>query len=380
MQERRAQMEAAFTERFGGRPTHLACAPGRANLIGEHTDYNDGYVLPIAIDRDMWVAFRPRSDTLVRLYSLEFDDASEFDLEGIERAIEGEWSNYVRGVAAQLTGRTPLASGFDAALHGTVPIGSGLSSSAAIEVAALVALAHANGVELSTREVAQLAQAAENAFVGVPSGIMDQFISAAGQADHALLLDCRSLETEQIPLPGDVRLVVSDSGVRRNLGQVEYAKRVEATRSAADAIGVPALRDVTPEMLEAAVLPYEIARRARHVVEENVRVLAAVDAIRRGDMVELGQLINASHQSLRDLYEVSVPELDLLVEIARGVEGCYGARLTGAGFGGSTIALTTVEAAPAIAAAIEAQYPPRSGYPVAVYICKAEAGSSVTPW
>lgn len=380
MDDRHARMAKAFVQQFDSLPTLLARAPGRANLIGEHTDYNEGFVLPIAIDRDLQLALRPRRDTLVQLYSLDFDEWSDFDLERIEPAIEGHWSNYVRGVAAQLTARAPLAHGFDAVLHGTVPVGSGLSSSAALEVAAATALVHINALDLTPAEIATICQTAENAFVGVPCGIMDQFIAAAGQADHALLLDCRTLETTQVPLPPDVRLVVSDSGVRRALAEVGYRERREACERAAAAIGVPALRDVTPEMLEAAILPHEVARRARHVVEENARVLAAAEAIRRGNMVELGRLIDASHQSLRDLFEVSLPELDLLVEIARSVSGCYGARLTGAGFGGSTIALTTAEAASAVAAAIENEYFPRSSYPTHVSICRAERGAEVMIW
>ncbi|MCZ7570115.1 MAG: galactokinase [Ardenticatenaceae bacterium] len=380
MEDRPARMVEAFAQQFGGAPTWLARAPGRANLIGEHTDYNEGFVLPIAIDRDLRLALRARPGTLVQLYSLNFDERTDFDLDSIQPAIEGHWSNYIRGVAAQLTARAPLEHGFDAVLHGTVPVGSGLSSSAALEVAAAVALAHINALDLTRAEIATICQAAENAFVGVPCGIMDQFIAAAGQADHALLLDCRTLATEQIPLPPDVRVVVSDSGVRRALAEVGYRQRRAACERAAAAIGVPALRDVTPEMLGAAILPHEVAKRARHVVEENARVLAAAAAIRRGDMVELGRLINASHASLRDLFEVSLPELDLLVEIARSVPGCYGARLTGAGFGGSTIALTTAEAAPVVASAIESDYPRRSGYPTNVYICKAEQGAEVAAW
>lgn len=380
MDDRHARMAEVFAREFGAAPSLLARAPGRANLIGEHTDYNEGFVLPIAIDRDLRFALRPRPDTLVQLYSLDFDEATDFDLERIEPAIEGHWSNYVRGVAAQLSARTPLARGFDAVLQGTVPVGSGLSSSAALEVASAVALVHINELDLSDAEIATICQAAENAFVGVPCGIMDQFIAVAGEADHALLLDCRTLETEQVPLPPGVRLVVSDSGVRRALAEVGYRQRREACERAAVAIGVQALRDVTPEMLAAAVLPHEVAKRARHVVDENARVLAAVAALRRGDLDELGRLIDASHQSLRDLFEVSLPELDLLVEIARSVPGCYGARLTGAGFGGSTIALATAEAAPAVAAAIESEYPARSGYPARVFICRAEQGASVAPW
>lgn len=380
MDNRHARMAAAFEERFGGRPTLLVRAPGRANLIGEHTDYNDGFVLPIALDRDFWLALRPRPDTQVRLWSLNMSEGNEFALDAIEPDVEGHWSNYVRGVAAHLAARQPLMRGFDAVLHGTVPIGSGLSSSAAIEVATATALAAVNEIALTPAEVAQITQQAENAFVGVPCGIMDQFISAAGERDHALLLDCRTLATEQVPLPPDLRVVVSESGVQRTLADVGYRARRAACEEAAAAIGVPALRDVKPEMLDAAVLPHEVAKRARHVVEENGRVLAAVEALRAGNIAAVGRLVSASHASLRDLYEVSIPELNLLVEIAESLPGCYGARLTGAGFGGCTIALASAEAAPFVAAAIEAQYPPRSGYPTKVYICQAEQGASVAPW
>jgi galactokinase len=380
MENRHARMAGAFAERLGGRPSFLARGPGRANLIGEHTDYNDGFVLPMAINRDLWLALRARPDQRVRLWSLDFNEGNEFELDAVMPDSEGHWSNYLRGVAAHLAARQPLRYGFDAVLHGTVPIGSGLSSSAALEVATAVALAAVNGLELTPAEIARITQQAENAFVGVPCGIMDQFVSAAAQKDHALLLDCRSLETEQVALPRDLRIVVSESGVSRSLAGVGYRERRAACEAAAEAIGVPALRDVTPEMLEAAVLPHEIAKRARHVVEENGRVLAAVGALRSGEIAVLGELVSASHASLRDLYEVSIPELNLLVEIAESVPGCYGARLTGAGFGGCTIALASAEAAPHVAAAIEMDYPRRSGYETKVYICEAERGASVEAW
>ena len=370
---------AAFAQRFGARPHFVARAPGRVNLIGEHTDYNDGFVLPMAIDREILIAARPQPKRTVHLYARSFDEEATFTLDAITPPREATWSAYIAGVALYLQREGYLLPGLKAVISGNVPIGAGLSSSAALEVAAATAFEAAGGFAMDPVTKALLCQRVENEFVGVRCGIMDQFIATLGREGHALLIDCRSLEYRPVPIPPGVAILIADSGVRRGLVESAYNERRAQCEEAARRLGVPALRDVSPAELSArsSELPPLVARRARHVVEENQRVLDAVVALERGDLETFGQLMDASHASLRDLYEASSPELDALVAIARAVPGCYGSRLTGAGFGGCTVSLVAQETVDAVRQAIEEEYPRRTGQEPRIYVTHAAAGTGV---
>jgi len=381
------RLAAAFQSRFGRPPAAVAAAPGRANLIGEHLDYNEGHVLPVAIDRSVMAAFAPRPDGRVRLYSLDFEQESAFDLQEIERDPEAPWSDYVRGVAWALREAGHGLLGLDAALQGDVPIGAGLSSSAALEVACLGAFEAASGLRLDRRDLALLGQRAENHFVGVSCGVMDQMTAVLGRAGHALLIDCRSLEYENVPLPlQGLRLVVADSGVRRALLGSQYNVRRQECRQAAELLSaaisdrpVAALRDVSLEDLarHGGDLPPNLRKRARHVVEEERRVLASVEALRRGDVEAFGEMLDASHRSLRDDFEVSCPELDLLVELARVQPGVLGARLTGAGFGGCTVNLVRANALEDFREQVVERYCSQTGREGRMHVCRAADGLSL---
>ncbi len=336
-----------FHARFSGEPTLIARAPGRVNLIGEHTDYNEGFVLPIAIDREVQFAVRPRDDRQVRLYSLDFEQSAEFSLDQLVADPDQPWGNYVRGMAQQLLRAGCRLRGMEGVVAGNVPIGSGLSSSAAIEVAAGTALLAVSGESVDKPKLALMGQAAENEFMGVRVGIMDQFISCLGSKGHALFLDCRTLEFELVPVddPNYV-FVITNSKQGRELAGSAYNERRAQCEAAVAAIQhrrpeVKALRDATLADLEAAEADLDAVtvRRARYVIQENERVLAAVTALREHRLEEFGRLMNASHDGLRDLYQVSSEALDTLVIAARQVEGCLGSRLTGAGFGGCTVSL-----------------------------------------
>jgi galactokinase len=380
--QRAGQLRRAFSQAFGASPQVLVRAPGRVNLIGEHTDYNEGFVLPVAIDRAIYIAARARADRRVRLVALDMGQRTEFTLDAIVRDETAPWSNYVRGVALFLEQAGYALRGLDGVIRGDVPRGAGLSSSAALEMAAALAFQVTSGLALDRVQMALVGRRAENEFVGVQTGIMDQFVSALGRRDHALWIDCRSLEYRLVPLPADVRIVVADSGVRRGLVASAYNQRraecEEGVRRLAERLpGIRALRDVSVAAFEAHkdVLPQPVRRRVQHVVYENRRVLDAVAALEHGDLAAMGRLMDASHASLRDLYQVSGPELDALVEIARSVPGCLGARLTGAGFGGCTVNLVEQHAVPAVVAAIERDYPARTGRTPRVYICRAVDGA-----
>jgi galactokinase len=363
---------------YGGVP-RLYRAPGRVNLIGEHTDYNDGFVLPAAIDMYMWVALAPRSDDRLRVHSENMNARAEFDL--ADRAPRGDWSDYVHGVAVVLRDAGHRVGGADMLVRGGVPVGSGLSSSAALEVATGFALLDGSGMAVDRVELARLCQRVENEFVGARCGIMDQFIVCTGRAGHATLLDCRSLESTQVPLPGDARLVICNTMVKHDLAAGEYnARRAECEAGVRELArllpGVSALRDVSTEDFDRAggTLPETVFRRCRHVVGENARTLAAASALERGDLTAFGALMTESHRSLRDDYEVSCEELDVMVELARGLPGVYGARMTGGGFGGCTINLVAAGAAPAFARSIAEAYQEATGLTPQVYVCEAVDG------
>ncbi|MEW5718310.1 MAG: galactokinase [Chloroflexota bacterium] len=376
-----------FNQFYGSAPSHIVRAPGRVNLIGEHTDYNDGFVLPMALDRAVLIAARGRVARRVRMLALDFANArSEFSLDApIEHDDANKWSNYIRGVAWVLQARGFILPGLDLAIHGDVPRGSGLSSSAALEVCAATTFAEIGRLEISKLEIAQVCQNAENDFVGVKSGIMDQFISALARADHALLIDCRDLAYQNVPLPRGAQVVVCDTLKRRGLVDSEYNTRraecEQAVRLLVAQLGKPlrALRDVSPEEFARGenALPRVVAKRARHVIAENARVLDAVAAARRDDLAAFGALMDASHASLRDDYQVSCAELDAMVEIARQQRGCLGARLTGAGFGGCTVNLVEESAVDAFIGDVARAYHARTGLLPQIFACRAMEGAGV---
>jgi galactokinase len=379
----RGRVIAEFERRFGTPPQLVARAPGRVNLIGDHTDYNDGFVLPMAIDRSVWVAFRPSTDGHVRVDSLDFGERGEFDPEALparrDRAKGAGWLEYIRGVAWALDGAGLPARGWEGVVAGDVPLGAGLSSSAALELATMVAFAATGGLDWDPTRMARLAQRAENAWVGVNCGIMDQLISAAGAAGYALLIDCRSLETRAVPMPEGAAVVVLDTATRRGLVDSAYNERRRQCEEAARFFGVPVLRDVDEAAFAARAdsLEEPIRRRARHVISENARTVAAAQSLEQGDVARVGTLMNESHESLRDDFEVSRAELDTVVELARQREECFGARMTGAGFGGCAVALVAGERAQAFARGVARDYEVATGLEPAVYVCAATGGASL---
>jgi galactokinase len=321
-------------------------APGRVNLIGEHTDYNDGFVMPAAIDFYTWIAVAPRDDRKLVVNSTNFPDSIEVDLQAGKPSPRNHWTDYVVGVAVMLERAGHRLRGANLLAHGEVPIGAGLSSSAAIEVASALALLSVSGLGMKRADLAELCKRAENEFVGARCGIMDQFISCCGRAEHALLLDCRSLDYRLLPLPHEVSLVICNTMVKHELASGEYnARRAECEegvrRLSCFLPHVRALRDVSLSDLEryAASLPATIYKRCRHVVTENERVTDAARSLERGDLPAFGKLTHDSHRSLRDDYQVSCSQLDLLVDLAGESPGVLGARMTGGGFGGCTINL-----------------------------------------
>jgi galactokinase len=373
------QVTGEFQRRFGGPPPHVVRSPGRVNLIGEHTDYNDGFVLPMTIDRATWIALRPRTDGQVRVYSMEFSGENTFSLSDIQKASDG-WAEYVKGVTWALgqSGRT--LTGWDGVIAGDVPIGAGLSSSAALELATARAFSVTSGFAWDAAQMALLGQKAENQWVGVNTGIMDQMISAAGKEGHALLIDCRSLDAELVPLPPGTRVVVLDTATRRGLVDSAYNERRSQCEAAAKFFGVKALRDVTLEQFNARAdeLPEVTRRRARHVITENARTLAAAEAMRKGDAEELGRLMNASHVSMRDDFEISSDALNAIVQCAQAeTKACYGARMTGGGFAGCGVALVRAEYAEAFAASVATCYEAATRLKPNIYVCSPTNGAEV---
>lgn len=379
------ELSEQFREKFHMTP-RVFIAPGRVNLIGEHLDYNEGFVLPCAIEFSTRAAVAPRTDHKLVLRSAEFPEQFEFDLNHLPQKPLGKWSDYVLGVAIMLRQAGHLPHGANLLVHGEVPIGAGLSSSAAIEVATALALLSLSGAELPLPEIAKLCQRAENEFVGARVGIMDQFVSCLGKAGHALLLDCRSLHFELVPVPEQVKLVICNTMVKHELSGGEYNRRREECEEGVKILsksipGIRALRDVTPEQLSpsANAMPPVIYKRCRHVVEEIQRVLQAVDCLRSGNLDRVGGLMGDSHRSLRDLYEVSCSELDAMVEAAEGLPGYYGGRMTGGGFGGCTVNLVESEHAEAFRESIAERYRERTGISPEVYVCASADGVHVEP-
>jgi galactokinase len=356
--------QAAFLERYGRPAAVRAAAPGRVNLIGEHTDYNNGFVLPIATPQETEVLMVPRDDRHVRLWSanvVSSDQHARYTLGTESRS--GTWVDYVAGVTAALREADQTTPGFDASIRSTVPLGAGLSSSASLEVAVLRALNDVFSLRLDALAVARLAHWAETRFVGVPVGMMDQMAASLALSDSALFIDTRSLTYQRLPLPADTGLIVIDSGVTHRHAGGEYRTRRRECDEAARCLGLASLRDATLQTLESTAVPEPLRRRARHVITENDRVLQARRALQDGDPTDFGMLMNASHASLRDDFEVSVPDVDRLVALAQSEPGVFGARLTGGGFGGSIVALANQALAGPAARRIAAAY--SAGGPVA---------------
>lgn len=370
------RVRRAFQSRFRGTPEYVVRAPGRVNLIGEHTDYNDGFVLPMAIEYAVWIALRPRRDRQVLIHSLDYEQTVSFSIDRFRHG-KKRWGEYIKGVTLALRQAGYALGGWEGVMCGNVPIGAGLSSSAATEMAAASAFAAASGLHIPAREMALAGQRAENDWVGVNCGIMDQMASAAAVEGHALFLDCRTLETQDVPLPGGIAIVIMDTATRRGLVETAYNERRAQCEAAAQHFGAAALRDVSAEMLEqrGSALDDVTLRRARHVVTENARVLAAVAAMQRGDASQLGALFTQSHISLRDDFEVTNDALNQIVEAALAQPGCLGARMTGAGFGGCAVALVESSRAEDFSAGLKAAYLAVSARQPALYVCSPVRGA-----
>jgi len=376
------QLRSDFRARFDGEPRFFR-APGRVNLIGEHTDYNEGFVMPAAIAFDTWVAVAPSHTGEFAVYSAQQRQMLRFPAEEASPEPRHDWTDYVRGVKVQLERAGIRFEGANMLIDGQVPIGAGLSSSAAIEVATAMALLDVAGAELDRASIALLCQRAENEFVGARCGIMDQFACLNGQRGHSILLDCRSLECRHLPLPAGVKLVICNTMVKHSLAAGEYnARRAECEACVSELSGlhpgVSALRDVTENDLErdGSRLPEPLARRLRHVVTENARVLRGAEALESGNMKRLGELMYQSHISLRDDYEVSCRELDLMVELAGVAPGIIGARMTGGGFGGCTINFVEHDAADQFVAQVSKGYQDQMNIAPEIYVTEANDGAS----
>jgi galactokinase len=377
-----AELGRHFEDLFGSVP-RIFRAPGRVNLLGEHTDYNEGFVMPCAIGFSTQVAISPRQDRKLLIRSEGFSEQFEFDVDQLPAKGNGVWSDYIVGTAVMLReiGHTP--SGASLLVHGEVPIGAGLSSSAALEVASALALMSLRGSQLPLPEVARLCQRAENLFVGAKVGIMDQFVSCLGKARHALLLDCRSLEFKLIPIPDNLRLVICNTMVKHEHAGGAYNRRREECDQGVKLLAqwypdIRALRDVCLEQLEqhAAAIPSTIYKRCLHVVTENKRVLAGAEYMTAGDARGFGRLMRESHDSLRDLFEVSCRELDVMVEVAESLPGYYGGRMTGGGFGGCTVNLVEAADAQRFAEEVSERYQSTIGIKPDVYVCSAADGAA----
>lgn len=372
--------QTLFADAFGYPASHVIQAPGRVNLIGEHTDYNDGFVLPCAIDYQTVIACARRDDRQVRVVAVDYDNQQDsFSLDApIEPLSEPMWANYVRGVVKHLQQRDASFGGVDMVISGNVPQGAGLSSSASLEVAVGTVFQQLYQLKLDGAAIAVNGQEAENQFVGCNCGIMDQLISALGRQDHAMLLDCRTLGTRAVSMPEDVAVVIINSNFRRNLVGSEYNTRREQCETGARFFNKKALRDVTLEEFAAAEQQLDplVAKRVRHVITENARTLEAADALSSGDLQRMGELMAASHASMRDDFEITVPPIDQLVEIVKAEIGPRGGvRMTGGGFGGCIVALMPTDLVDQVKAAVAQQYEAQTGIKETFYVCKASAGA-----
>ena len=369
-----------FNDTFGYAPTHTIQAPGRVNLIGEHTDYNDGFVLPCAIDYQTVIACAKRDDRQVRVVAVDYDNQQDsFSLDApILSVKEPMWANYVRGVVKHLQQRDASFGGVDMVIAGDVPQGAGLSSSASLEVAVGTVFQQLYHLKLDGAAIAVNGQEAENQFVGCNCGIMDQLISALGKKDHAMLLDCRTLGTRPVSMPKDIAVVIINSNFRRNLVGSEYNTRREQCETGARFFAQPALRDVNIDQFKAVEheLDPQVAKRVRHVLTENARTLEAADALSKGDLKRMGELMAESHASMRDDFEITVPPIDALVEIVKAEIGDRGGvRMTGGGFGGCVVALMPFDLVDRVKAAVAEQYEAKTGIKETFYVCTASEGA-----
>ncbi len=378
------QIAAEFVKTYGRPPRWIAAAPGRVNVIGEHTDYNDGFVFPMAIDRYTVIAAAPATDGRIQLRSSGGHAPAQIDLgQKLAPAKKGTWYNYPLGVLAGFQGRGIKPPTFDALIHSTVPLGGGLSSSAALEVSTATLLEAMTGHRLDPVEKALLCQKAEHEYAGMPCGIMDQFISVMGKKDHILLLDCRSRKTDLVPMTDpSVELLITNTNVKHELTGGEYAKRRTQCEQAAKILRVPSLRDADPEKLEQArgKMDDVVYRRARHVISEIERTIHAAEGVRASNWPTVGQLMYASHGSLRNDYEVSCPELDAVVKIANsiGVDGgVYGCRMTGGGFGGCTVALVQAAKVREISDRVASEYEKYTQIKPTLFVSRPAAGATV---
>jgi len=384
-----SQAVDVYRKQFGGGQAVVVKAPGRVNLIGEHTDYNDGFVFPVAIDKVAVICGNSTEDSVIRLHSMLYGETLEYPQKGFERDGENVWVNYILGVIRELAHRGYRLPGVEIVNTCDIPLGSGLSSSAAVEVAVSTFLEQVAGLDIPATEVARLCQRAENEFVGVNCGIMDQFISRLGKRGTALFIDCRSLEYEYVPFDNpDVKILVCNTGVKRELVDSEYNTRRSECKQGVALLGerlrkdVKALRDVTMEEFQqcAQELPENIRKRCRHVISENHRVLRARELLKSGDYQGFGEILYDSHASLRDDYEVSCSELDTMVEILGSLDGVLGARMTGAGFGGCTVSIYNVKEGKnqqAVMEEVSSRYTEATGITPEIFFTSAESGASV---
>jgi galactokinase len=389
LSELAAHIAAEFQNKYGRPPRWIVAAPGRVNVIGEHTDYNDGFVLPMAIERyaimaaDVPASAMASARSHVTFFDVHFDETATIEISAPVTKGLPKWSNYIRGVLAGFQNRGQIIPALDVAFMSTVPLGGGLSSSAALEVCTATLIEAATGKKIDPIEKALLAQTAEHEFAGVPCGIMDQFISALGREGHLLLLDCRSRKTELVPMKDlSVELLIVNTNVKHELGSGEYAKRRAECEAAAKILGVNSLRDATAGQLENAKnkMSEVVYRRARHVIDEIERTVRAAEEIRASNWINAGKLMYASHASLRDDYVVSCPELDAVVEIAEGIGltgGVYGCRMTGGGFGGCAVALVKAGDVDAITKKIAADYKTNTGIEATIFSSRPAAGAKI---
>ena len=372
--------QSLFAEKFGYPATHVIQAPGRVNLIGEHTDYNDGFVLPCAIDYQTVISCAPRQDRTVRVIAADYDNQTdEFSLDAPIIAHDTQqWSNYVRGVVKHLMKRSDKFGGVDMVISGNVPQGAGLSSSASLEVAVGTVFQQLYHLPLDGAQIALNGQEAENQFVGCNCGIMDQLISALGKKDSALLIDCRSLGTKAVPMPQGAAVIIINSNFKRTLVGSEYNTRREQCETGARFFQQPALRGVTLDEFNAVASELDplVAKRVRHVLTENARTVEAADALAKGDLARMGVLMAESHASMRDDFEITVPQIDTLVEIVKDAIGDNGGvRMTGGGFGGCVVALVPDALVETVRDAVSAQYEAKTGIKETFYVCKASQGA-----
>ena len=373
-----------FTEHYGYNAEQTVFAPGRVNIIGEHTDYNDGFVMPCAINYGMAVSFAKRNDSIWRVYAIDINEQDEFDLSQDFTQSEHKWANYVRGVVKYIQEQCPeFKQGADLVMASDVPMSSGLSSSAALEISIGKTCQVLGNLPLSLAQIALIGQKAENKFVGANCGNMDQLTSALGQKDHLIMIDCRSLEITPTPVPQGYSIAIINSNVKHDLVTGEYNSRRQECEQAAKFFGVKALRDVTPEQFHARENELKaeselVYKRAKHVVYEDQRVLDAVAALKANDMVKLGQLMGESHDSMRDDFEITIPEIDYLVELAQVAIGKNGgARMTGGGFGGCIVCLVPNEKVEALRQLIADNYEKQTGIKETFYLCTASDGVRV---